>query len=332
MNRRIFLGLTTALAILPMSAFAQGKLPVVASFSILGDMVAEVGGDRVAVTTLVGPDGDAHVYSPTPADAQTVAAAKVVVVNGLGFEGWLDRLIEASEYAGPVIVATAGVKALEMAEEGHEAHAEDEAQAHGEAHAHDEVKVEGADHDHDDHAGHDHGAIDPHAWQSLANARLYVANIEAGLTAADPEGADTYAANAAAYLAEIDAAEADIKAAVAAVPENRRAVVTSHDAFGYFAAAYGMTFHAPEGLSTEAEVSAADVASLITQMKAEAIPAVFMENITDGRLLEQITSETGAKIGGTLFSDALSGPDGPASTYLNMMRHNTTTLTTALGE
>jgi zinc/manganese transport system substrate-binding protein len=326
MNRRIFLGLTTALALLPLQAFAQDKLPVVASFSILGDMVSEVGGDRVAVTMLVDLDGDAHVYSPTPADAQTVAAAQVVVVNGLGFEGWLDRLIEASEYAGPVIVATAGIKGLEMAEEGHEAHAEDE------AHAHDEVKAEGADHGHDDHAGHDHGAIDPHAWQSLANARLYVANIEAGLTAADPEGANTYAANAAAYLAEIDAAEADIKAAVAALPENRRSVVTSHDAFGYYAAAYGMTFHAPEGLSTESEVSAADVAALITQMKAEAIPAVFMENITDGRLLEQITSETGAKIGGTLFSDALSGPDGPASTYLNMMRHNTTTLTTALGE
>ena len=326
MNRRIFLGLTTALALLPLQAFAQDKLPVVASFSILGDMVSEVGGDRVAVTMLVDLDGDAHVYSPTPADAQTVAAAQVVVVNGLGFEGWLDRLIEASEYAGPVIVATAGIKGLEMAEEGHEAHAEDEAHAHG------EVKAEGADHDHDDHAGHDHGPIDPHAWQSLANARLYVANIEAGLTAADPEGAETYAANAAAYLAEIDAAEADIKAAVAALPENRRSVVTSHDAFGYYAAAYGMTFHAPEGLSTESEVSAADVAALITQMKAEAIPAVFMENITDGRLLEQITSETGAKIGGTLFSDALSGPDGPASTYLNMMRHNTTTLTTALGE
>ena len=321
MNRRIFLGLTTALALLPLQAFAQDKLPVVASFSILGDMVSEVGGDRVAVTMLVDLDGDAHVYSPTPADAQTVAAAQVVVVNGLGFEGWLDRLIEASEYAGPVIVATAGIKGLEMAEEGHEAHAEDE------AHAHDEVKAEGADHGHDDH-----GAIDPHAWQSLANARLYVANIEAGLTAADPEGAETYAANAAAYLAEIDAVEAEIMAAVAALPENRRAVVTSHDAFGYFAAAYGMTFHAPEGLSTESEVSAADVAALITQMKAEAIPAVFMENITDGRLLEQITSETGAKIGGTLFSDALSGPDGPASTYLNMMRHNTTTLTTALGE
>jgi zinc/manganese transport system substrate-binding protein len=315
MNRRIFLGLTTAMALLPMQAFAQDKLPVVASFSILGDMVAEVGGDRVAVTTLVGPDGDAHVYEPTPADAQTVAAASVVFVNGLAFEGWLDRLIEASEYQGPVIVATTGVVPLEMAEEHH---SEDEAHAEGEAH------------DHGPEA-HDHGGQDPHAWQSLANARLYVANIEVGLTAADPGGAATYAANAAAYLAEIDAAEAELKAAIAALPENRRSVVTSHDAFGYFAATYGMTFHAPEGISTEAEPSAADVATLITQMKAEAIPAVFMENITDSRLLEQITSETGAKVGGTLFSDALSGSNGPAGTYLDMMRHNVATLTAALG-
>ncbi len=309
MNRRIFLGLTTALAMLPLSAFAQDKLPVVASFSILGDIVAEVGGDRVAVSTLVGPDGDAHVYEPTPADAQTVAAAKVVFVNGLEFEGWLDRLIEASEYKGPVVVATTGIEPREMAEEGHE---EGEAKVEGEA---------------DDHG---HGGMDPHAWQSLANAKLYVANIEAGLIAADPEGAATYAANAAAYLTEIDAAEAEILTAIAALPADRRSVVTSHDAFGYFAAAYGMTFHAPEGLSTEAEPSAADVANLITQMKAEAIPAVFMENITDSRLLEQITAETGASVGGTLFSDALSGPDGPASTYLNMMRHNIATLTAAL--
>jgi zinc/manganese transport system substrate-binding protein len=308
MKRRIFLGLTTALVVLPLGAFAQDKLPVVASFSILGDMVAEVGGDRVSVSTLVGPDGDAHVYEPTPADAQTVAGASVVFVNGLAFEGWLDRLIEASEYKGPVIVATTGVTPLEMAEEHH---AEGETHAEGEA--------------------HDHGEQDPHAWQSLANARLYVANIEAGLTAADPEGAATYAANAAAYLAEIDAAEAEIIAAIAALPADRRSVVTSHDAFGYFAAAYGMTFHAPEGLSTEAEPSAADVATLITQMKAEAIPAVFMENITDSRLLEQITAETGASVGGTLFSDALSGPDGPAGTYLDMMRHNVATLTAALG-
>lgn len=320
MNRRVFLATTvSAFALLPLAAFAQEKMPVVASFSILGDMVANVGGDRVEVTTIVGPDSDAHVYSPTPADAQAVASAQVVFVNGLALEGWLDRLIEASEYKGPVIVATTGLTPLEMAEEGHEEHAEGEAEAKGEAHDH-------------AHEGHDHGGTDPHAWQSLANARIYVTNIEAGLTAADPEGAAIYAANAAAYLAEIDTAEAEVIAAIAALPTDRRSVVTSHDAFGYFAAAYGLTFHAPEGISTESEASAADVAALITQMKAEAITAVFVENISDSRLLEQITAETGAKIGRTLFSDALSGSDGPAATYLDMMRHNTATLTAALGE
>jgi len=313
MNRRILLGLTTAIAILPLSAFAQDKLPVVASFSILGDMVAEVGGERVTVTTLVGPDGDAHVYEPTPADAQTVAAAQVVFVNGLGFEGWLDRLIEASEYKGTIAVATEGVTALKMAEEGHD-------------------HAEGEEHDHAEEAGHDHGGTDPHAWQSIGNARIYVSNIAQALIAADPEGEAIYSANATAYLAELSAVDAEIQAAIASLPEARRSVVTSHDAFGYFAAAYGMTFHAPEGQSTEAEPSAADVAALITQMKAEAIPAVFVENITDSRLLEQITSETGAKIGGTLFSDALSGPDGPAGTYIAMMRHNVATLTAALKE
>lgn len=304
MKRRIFLGLTTALALLPLQAFAQDKLPVVASFSILGDMVAEVGGDRVSVSTLVGPDGDAHVYAPTPTDAQTIAGAGLVVVNGLGFEGWLDRLIEASEYKGPVAVATEGVAAIDMTEEGHT----------------------------DDAQGHGHGASDPHAWQSVDNAKIYVSNIVAALIAADPAGEEVYSANATAYLAELSGVDADIRAAIAALPDTRRAVVTSHDAFGYFVNAYGLTFHAPEGVSTESEASAADVAALITQMKAEAIPAVFMENISDPRLLEQITAETGAKVGGTLFSDALSGPDGPASTYLDMMRHNVATLTAALKE
>jgi zinc/manganese transport system substrate-binding protein len=308
-KRRIFLGLTSAIALLPLTAFAQDKLPVVASFSILGNMVANVGGDRVMVSTLVGPDGDAHVYEPTPADAQTVAAASVVFVNGLAFEGWLDRLIAASEYKGPIVVATEGITPLEMAEEHHEG---EEEHAEGE--------------------GHDHGGTDPHAWQSVENAKIYVSNIAAALIAADPEGEEVYTSNALSYLAKLSEVEAEIQAAMIALPENRRSVVTSHDAFGYFAAAYGMTFHAPEGISTEAEASAADVAALITQMEAEAIPAVFMENITDSRLLEQITAETGAKVGGTLFSDALSGPDGPASTYLNMMRHNTATLTAALKE
>ncbi len=310
-NRRTLLESAALSLVFSTAAIAQEAIDVVASFSILGDMVAEVGGDRIALTTLVGPDGDAHVYQPTPADARAVAEADLVVVNGLAFEGWIDRLIEASGYAGPVAVATEGLTPLAFEEEhGEEEHAEDHA--------------EGED--------HDHGEFDPHAWQSIGNARLYVANVAAALTATDPEGAEVYAANAAAYTAELDELEAEITAAVAALPEARRTIVTSHDAFGYSADAYGLTFVAPQGLSTESEASAQDVAALITQIRDQDIGAVFVENIADTRLLEQIAAETGAAIGGTLYSDALSGPDGPAGTYLDMMRHNVGQITEALGQ
>lgn len=304
-RRRAVLGLIAASALVPARAVAQDRLPVVASVSILGDLVARVGGDRVAVTVLVGPDGDAHVFQPSPADARAVAGARAVVVNGLGFEPWLDRLIEAAGYAGPVIVASRDVTPLAL--------------ARGEA-------------DDPDHAADDHGPADPHAWQDVANARLYVAAIAEGLAAADPGGAATYRANAAAYGAELDALDAAIRAAVAALPPDRRRIVTSHDAFAYFARAYGVTFVAPQGMSTEAEASAADVAALIAQVRAEGTPALFLENVSDPRLLDRIAAETGAAIGGTLYSDALSGPEGPAASYLAMMRHNIATLTAALGD
>jgi zinc/manganese transport system substrate-binding protein len=303
LTRRILLSSAATLLVLSGAALAQDRLPVVASFSILGDLVQNVGGDRVDVTTLVGPDGDAHIFQPTPQDAQTIAAAKVVFVNGLSFEGWMDRLTQAAEYDGPVVVASEGIALRTFDEDDEEA----------------------------GQTSDEHGT-DPHAWQNVANAKVYVANIEAALAAADPEGAAIYAANAAAYTAGLNAIDAEVKAAIAAIPESRRKIVTSHDAFGYFGAAYGMNFRAPEGLSTEAEVSAADVASLITQIRNDKIPAVFMENISDPRLLEQIVSETAAKVGGTLFSDALSPTDGPAGTYIDMMRHNAATLTNALEE
>ena len=299
-TRRFLLASAAALAFAA-PAFAQEKLNVIATFSILGDIVANVGGDRVEVTTLVGPDGDAHMFQPAPADALAVTAAQVIVANGLGFEGWMDRLVEASGTKAALLTAADGVTPIAF---GEEEHAEEE--------------------------GRDHGALDPHAWQSVTNVALYVGNIERGLAAADPEGAATYKANATAYLAELDALDADIRAAVAALPEDRRTVVTSHDAFGYFAAAYGLTFVAPQGVSTEAEASAQDVAGLITQIKGAGITAVFVENIADRRLLDQIASETGAAIGGTLYSDALSGPEGPAATYLGMMRHNLSQLTQTL--
>jgi zinc/manganese transport system substrate-binding protein len=329
-TRRFLLASAAALAFTA-PALAQDKLKVVTTFSILGDIVANVGGDRVEVTSLVGPDGDAHVYQPSPADAQAVAGAAVIVANGLGFEGWMDRLVEASGTTAAIITAAEGVKPIAFDAEEHD---HDHAEGDGHDHGHDHAEGEGHDHDHATeeagHDGHDHGAFDPHAWQSVTNVALYVGNIERGLAAADPEGAETYKTNAAAYLAKLDTLDAEIRAAVAALPEDRRTIVTSHDAFGYFAADYGLTFVAPQGLSTESEASAQEVAALITQIKNQNIGAVFLENIADPRLLEQIASETGATIGGTLYSDALSGPEGPASTYLTMMRHNLGQLTAAL--
>ncbi len=312
-TRRALLKAASALVALslatPTFARSDDPIPVVATFSILGDMVARIGGDRIALTTLVGPDGDAHVYQPTPADARAVSGAEILFLNGLAFEGWIDRLVEASGFDGAQVVATAGITPISFEEgDDHEDHA----------------KADQAE------AGHDHGAFDPHAWQSLPNAIVYANNIAAALAQADPGNAATYHRNLADFVAEAEALDAELRAALGTLPADRRTIVTSHDAFGYFAKEYGLTFLAPQGLSTESEASARDVAELITQIRDQSIGAVFVESITDSRLLEQITSETGASIGGTLYSDALSGPDGPAATYPDMMRHNLAMLTDAL--
>ncbi|KQP07650.1 metal ABC transporter substrate-binding protein [Methylobacterium sp. Leaf99] len=276
------------------------KLGVVATFSILGDLAAQVGGDRVRVTTLVKPDADAHGYAPAPGDARTLAAADLVVVNGLGLEGWIDRLIKASGAKAPVVVASKGIKAIEEADD------------HGHGHA------------------HDHHA-DPHAWQSIANAKVYVANIRDGLAKRDPAHAADYAARATAYLAELDALEGEVRATIAKIPPAQRRIITTHDAFGYFTAAYGLTFIAPQGVSTDSEASPRDVARIVRQIRAEKIPAVFLETIADPRLMEQIARESGAAIGGKVYSDALSGPNGPAPTYVAMMRSNLNAFAKALG-
>ena len=294
------------------SQAADPPLEVVASFSILGDMVKTVGGDRVQVITLVGPNGDAHVFEPTPADAKAIANAKVVFINGLGLEqGWLPRLIEASSYRGPVVVTSKGIKPLRMEEEEGE-HGKEEASAH--------------EHEH----GKPRMVDDPHAWQNLANGKIYVENIVAGLSAADPAGAETYRANGQTYIAEIGKLDAEVRAKLAVIPQARRKIVTTHDAFQYFGKAYGLELLAPEGMSTEAEASAEDVAKLIRQIRKDRITAVFFENMSDNRLLSQISKETGARIGGTVYSDALSPPDGPAPTYLAMFRHNLQEFTRAL--
>jgi zinc/manganese transport system substrate-binding protein len=277
-------------------AFAQEKLKVVASFSILADFVKNVGGDRVEVAVLVGRNSDTHVFSPTPADAKKLAAAKIVFVNGLGLEGWMTRLVKASGTEAPTFVASTGIRPRKMEDEHHPGQQ----------------------------------VTDPHAWQSIANAKIYVANIRDGLSKADPGGKGSYDGNATAYLAKLDALEQEVKTVIGKIPADHRRIITTHDAFGYFGGAYGMEFISPEGVSTDAQPSAKDVAKIMGQIRKQKIPAVFMENITDPRLMQQIAKETGAKIGGTLYSDALSDAKGPAGTYIDMMRSNVNELSKAL--
>lgn len=287
-------------------ATAQAATPaiqVVASFSILGDLVSQVGGDRVKVDVLVGPGADAHVFQPKPAQAKTVAQANVVFVNGLGFEGWLPRLLKSANVKAKPVVVSAGITPLTAKQE--------PADKHGHGHSH-----------HDDQ--------DPHAWQSVANAVVYVNNIAQGLCSADAAGCDSYRKNAAAYTAQLNKLDSDIQTAWAAIAPAQRKVITSHDAFGYYASAYGVKFLAPQGVSTDSEASAKGVSRLIKQIREENIRALFVETISNPRLIEQIGRETGVKPAGELFSDSLSAPKGPASTYLDMMRHNTRLLTGAI--
>jgi zinc/manganese transport system substrate-binding protein len=269
------------------------KLKVLATFSILADIVKNVGGERVDVATLVGPNGDAHVYEPAPADARKVADAKVVFVNGLGFEGWMSRLVKASGTKATVVVASAGVTPRKLQENGQ-------------------------------------SEIDPHAWQSVDNVKVYVANVRDALIAADPAGKPDYQANATAYLGRLDALDREVRAALAAIAPGRRKLISTHDAFGYFAEAYGIDLIAPQGVSTDAEPSARDVARIVTQIKMQNIPAVFLENIADPRLMRQIAQESGARIGGTLYSDALTEPNGAAPTYIALVRHNIEQIAAAL--
>jgi zinc/manganese transport system substrate-binding protein len=277
----------TLMTVIPLRA--QEKIQIVASFSILGDFAKNVGGERVDVTTLVGPNSDVHVYTPAPADAKKIADAKLVIINGLGLEGWLPRLVQSSGSKAAIVTATNGIAPRKL----------------------------GSD-------------ADPHAWQSVGNAKIYVANIRDALIGADQAGAAAYRANADAYLTKLDALDREVRDAVAQIPQAQRKVISTHDAFGYFAAAYGIAFIAPLGVSTESEPSARDIAAIITQIKTGKIPAVFLENISDPRLMRRISAETGARIGGTLVSDSLTSENGEAPTYIDMVRHNIKALTSAL--
>ncbi|HEY1154143.1 MAG TPA: metal ABC transporter substrate-binding protein [Pseudolabrys sp.] len=292
-RRALLIALMAGAATALRPAYASDKVNVVATFSILADFVRNVGGDRVEVTALVGPGADAHVYTPSPSDAKKIAAAKLVVVNGLGLEGWLPRLVKSSGGTATMLVASTGITPLRPG------------------------------------GGH-HAEADPHAWQSVANAKIYVGNIRDALMTADPDGAATYRSNAEQYLARLDALDREVREAVAQIPPERRKVISSHEAFGYFAAAYGVAFVAPQGVSTESEPSARDLATIIRQIRKENIPAVFLENISDPRLVERIAAETGARIGGTLYSDSLTGEKGDAPTYIDMVRHNIRAVSSAL--
>lgn len=290
-------------------AAARDPLRVVATFSILGDMVREIGGERVALTTIVGSNSDTHRFDPTPADAKALHDADVLVLNGLDFEPWLPRLMEASGFKGRRVLASEGVAVRRLGEGEKETphdHAREASSGHGAAHQ-------------EDHA---HGDVDPHAWQDLSNGKIYARNIAAGLAKADPRNATYYEGRAAGYISRMKVLDAEIRAAINAIPAERRKVISSHDAFGYFAAAYGIEFIPVAGLSNQAEPSAQDVARIIRKAREAKVSGVFIENMSNPLLVQRIASESGALMGGTLYADALGPPDQPASTYLGMFSWN----------
>lgn len=287
-----------ALLLLGMPALALAKLPVVASFSIIADMTRQIGGDRVEVVSLVGPDQDAHVFQPSPADIKKVSSAKVLVVNGLGLEGWMSRLDKAANFRGVTVVASKGIQTRQAPEEEH------------------------AEGEHD----HGHGEVDPHAWHDPARVQTYIKNISAGLIQADPAGKAEYQRRAADYAAKVKALDDWAKQQFASVPAAKRKMLTSHDAFGYLGEHYQLKVLAVQGVSTDSEASAKGVAQLTRQVRKEGVRAVFMENMTDARLLKQLSAEAKVTIGGKLYADALSGPNGPAAGYLQLMRYNVETI------
>lgn len=283
-----------AVAALLSSPLAMAKtVTAVASFSILGDIVHQVGGEHVKVNSLVGPDGDPHSFEPSPQDSKEINASDVVFVSGLGLEGWIDRLVSASGYKGKVVTASEGVKSSQMVDDGKE-------------------------------------ITDPHAWNSMANGVIYATNVMNALIAADPEDADYFRKRGGAYIDQLKKLDEWAKSEFANIPQEKRKVLTSHDAFGYFGREYHVTFMAPVGFSTEAEASASGVASLIKQIKEEKVKTYFIENQTDPRLVKQIAAATGAQAGGELYPEALSGPKGPATTYEKAFRHNVETIVASM--
>ena len=329
--RDIYSGRTVlALGLLAASLSVQAEpLRVVSSFSILNDMVKEIGGDKVMASTIVPANGDAHSFEPRPSDAKTLASAQLLVINGLEFESWLPRLQQAAGYKGPQIVATEGITplAFEGGQHDHAGHDHDHDHDHEPAHDHQHVDEK----DHSGHAhSHQHGSQDPHAWQSLGLAQIYVRNISKGLEQVDPANAEYYQRRAKDYAQRLQELDDSIKTRLQAVPVEKRKVITSHDAFSYMGKAYDIRFIPLVGVSSQAEPSARDIATIIQQARSEQIQAIFVENTVSAKLVEQVARETGAKVGGTLYSDALGAPGSGVDTYLGMMRSNTDQLIKAL--
>ncbi|OGB83391.1 MAG: metal ABC transporter substrate-binding protein [Burkholderiales bacterium RIFOXYD2_FULL_59_8] len=286
--KHLALSVLTAFGLVPMAATADAPVEVVASFSILGDLVQVIGGERVHVVTLVGPDADAHSFEPSPADAKAILKSSLFVINGLGFEPWADKLAKAANYTGQTLIASKGIKVRQLPLE----------------------------------QGHPHAEVDPHGWQDPNHVALYVKNITHALSRIDQAYASSYQKNSEKYIRELNLLDQFAKNQIQGIPVAKRQVITSHDAFGYFADRYQVRFLAPQGLNADIEPSARQVAQLIRQIKQEQIKAVFLENMSNPKLLAQITQDTGVTLGPKLYVDALSGPRQPGSSYLKMMRYN----------
>ncbi|WP_336278914.1 metal ABC transporter solute-binding protein, Zn/Mn family [Bartonella sp. CB175] len=302
MPQFVLIGAILLFTLLPFSAFAHDKIKVVTSFSILADLVKNVGGDHISMTTLIGPNANTHTYEPTPHDAQALKSAHIIFINGLHLEGFIDRLITAS-----------GTKALLVEVSAHISPLKTKKQKYG---------IKGYH--------HHHNSIDPHAWQTIPNTKIYIQNIATALCNIDQQSCTVYKNNADAYIQKLNKVQKIITTQIATIPKDERIIITSHNAFGYFAQEYGFTILSPQNASKEAEATAADVAKLIKQITTNKATALFIENISNPHLIEQISRETGLKIGGTLYSDALSNKNGPAATYLDMMKHNVNTIIDAI--
>ncbi len=290
----LLISLATLFGLSHPAAASAKTLQVVASFTVLADVVHQIGGDHVQVTSLVPPNGDPHQFEPSPQDAENLKKADVTFISGEGLERWFEKLAKASGYQGSPVNASTGITLRQRERRGQI-------------------------------------SDDPHVWNSPANVQVWVANIEKALSAADPEDQADFKANAARYRKELDELDAETRARIASIPAGHRKILTSHDAFGYLGRDYGIEFLAPLGLSTETEASAADVAKLIDQVKRENVKVYFIEASNDPRLVQQIAAATGARPGGKLYAEALSPPDGPAPTYLQMFRHNVEELVGAMG-